>query len=247
MEKIEEKGYNNQIRKRNGWIGMERLQEIRAVIFDQDGLMFDTERISAEAWNLAGQEMGVVLEEEFLCTIRGMCLTDSNRRLAEVFGSDFDWQELRKRKREHYQRLLAENPLPVKRGLKELLAFLQEKGYKIAVATASGLDYTLGNLERAGVREYFDQIVTWDLVEHAKPDPEIFLKVAELLGELPEHCMVLEDSINGVEAGVRGGFYTVMVPDLTQPDAELKRRVTAVCESLEDVKNMLLQFSYAEL
>lgn len=222
---------------------MEWLREIRAVIFDQDGLMFDTERISAEAWNLAGQEMGVVLEEEFLCTIRGMCLTDSNRRLAEVFGSDLDWQELRKRKLGHYQRLLAENPLPVKRGLKELLAFLQEKGYKIAVATASGLKYTLGNLERAGVREYFGQIVTGDLVEHAKPDPEIFLKVAELLGELPEHCMVLEDSINGVEAGIRGGFYTVMVPDLTQPDAELKGRVTAVCESLEVVKN-LLQFIY---
>lgn len=224
---------------------MERLREIRAVIFDQDGLMFDTERISAAAWNLAGQEMGVVLEEEFLCTIRGMCLTDSNRRLAEVFDSGFDWQELRERKRGHYQRLLAENPLPVKRGLKELLAFLHEKGYKIAVATAGGLEYTLENLERAGVREYFSQIVTGDLVEHAKPDPEIFLKAAELLGELPEHCMVLEDSINGVEAGIKGGFYTVMVPDLTPPDVELKRRVTAVCESLADVQTMLLPFSQA--
>jgi len=225
--------------KETVWSRMEQLRGIRAVIFDQDGLMFDTERISSSAWNLAGQEMGVVLEEEFLCTIRGMCLADSNRRLAKKFGSDFHWQELRKRKLEHYQRLLAENPLPVKRGLKELLAFLQEKGYKIAVATASELDYTLENLERAGVRAYFGQIVTGDLVEHAKPDPAIFLKAAELLGELPQHCMVLEDSINGVEAGIRGGFYTVMIPDLTQPDAELKERVTAVCESLEDVKNIL--------
>ena len=77
------------------------------------------------------------------------------------------------------------------------------------------------------------------MVSHAKPNPEIFWKAAELLGEKPEDCLVLEDSLNGVEAGLRGGFVTVMVPDLTQPEEELKKRVYRVCSSLLEVKEML--------
>ena len=77
------------------------------------------------------------------------------------------------------------------------------------------------------------------MVVHAKPDPEVFLKSAEALGERPENCMVLEDSLNGLEAGLRGGFITVMVPDLTQPDEALRSRVDSVCSSLFQVKELL--------
>ena len=80
----------------------------------------------------------------------------------------------------------------------------------------------------------FDQTLAFD-----EPDPELFLKAAQALGQAPQNCLVLEDSLNGVQAGINGGFITIMVPDLTQPDEELKRRADAVCPSLFDVLSLL--------
>lgn len=97
------------------------------------------------------------------------------------------------------------------------------------------------NLERAGLTEFFSLMITGDMVQQAKPNPEIFLKAAEKMGEEPGHCLVLEDSLNGVEAGIQGGFVTIMVPDLTQPDQKLRSRVERVCDSLLEVRDWLME------
>lgn len=214
---------------------------MRAVIFDQDGLMFDTERISVEAWDLAGAEFGIHLEEEFLCTIRGMNHNTMKQRFFQVFGDTIDFEALRARKQQIFFRLVRERTVPVKPGLLELLEYFRQHGYKIALASASRKEYTMANLKEAGVESYFQFIITGDMVTQAKPDPEIFLTAARALGEAPEQCLVLEDSLNGVEAGLRGGFRTIMVPDLTQPDETLRKRVYAVCESLHQVRALLEQ------
>lgn len=208
---------------------------VKAVIFDQDGLMFDTERVSAKAWGMAGAEFHMHLEESFLKTIRGTNYEDAKKRFLAAFGNQVDFDRFRARKNEYYEKMLREQGVPVKPGLKELLSYLKEQGCPAAVGSASRLSYTERNLEETGIRTYFDCLVTGDMVSRAKPDPEIFLKAAVLLGEKPQHCLVLEDSLNGVEAGLAGGFVTVMVPDLTQPDENLKKRVYRVCDSLLDV------------
>ena len=95
------------------------------------------------------------------------------------------------------------------------------------------------NLKEVGIEDYFENIITGDMVEQAKPNPELFLKSAEVLQEAPENCVVLEDSLNGIEAGIRGGFVTIMVPDITQPDEELRGRISYVCASLHEVKALL--------
>lgn len=210
-------------------------RNIRGVIFDQDGLMFDTERISAESWRLAGEETGVVLKEEFLCTIRGMNRADAAARFHEVFEDKIDFEALRDRKNQYFRQILKERGVPVKPGLRELLAYLKAHDYKMILATASTKEYSMGNLKETGIDSYFSRIVSGDMVAHSKPDPEVFLRAAEALEEEPRHCMVLEDSLNGVEAGLKGGFVTVMVPDLTQPDEALRSRVAAVCGSLREV------------
>lgn len=216
---------------------MER--RVRGIIFDQDGLMYDTERISGECWGLAGQEFGFVPDEAFLSTIRGKNRADVAAQFRETVGDRIDFEELYGRKMEYFHQLLRERGVPVKPGLYELLAYLQDHGYKIVLATASTKEYSVNNLRETGIEQYFVHMVTGDMVAHAKPDPEVFLRAAREIGEEPEHCMVLEDSLNGVEAGLRGGFVTVMVPDLTQPDEALRARVDAVCGSLHDVIGVL--------
>ena len=212
---------------------------IHGVIFDQDGLLFDTERLSAVAWKLAGDELGFYLEESFLKTIRGANASDAARRFQETFGDRFDFWKLRARKQEHFLRILRENEMPVKPGARELLAYLNQEGYKVALATASGREYSMDNLRLAGIEEFFQEVITGDMVAEAKPNPEIFLKAAEALKEEPGRCLVLEDSLNGVEAGLKGGFVTIMVPDLTEPDEKLRGRVDQVCASLLDVRDWL--------
>ena len=212
---------------------------IKAVIFDQDGLMFDTERISGIAWHQAEKEWGIHLEESFLKTIRGMNHQDARIRFEEVFGDSVDFMAFRGKKQEIFEALLERDGIPVKPGLYELLEYLEAQKIPAALASASRMEYTERNLEKTGICRYFCHLVTGDMDSHAKPNPEIFWKAAELLGEKPEDCLVLEDSLNGVEAGLRGGFVTVMVPDLTQPEEELKKRVYRVCSSLLEVKEML--------
>lgn len=213
--------------------------KIKAVIFDQDGLMFDTERLMAEAWYLVGNEQGFQMNEAYLSSVRGMNHEDAKRRFEACFGTSHDFYAARQRKKELFMEILRERGLPVKPGLRELLIYLKAQGCKTALATASDKSYTLRNLKEAEIEPYFDFIISGDMVSHAKPDPEIFLQSAKALGEKPENCMVLEDSLNGVEAGIRGGFFTVMVPDMTQPDEVLKNRLSAVCESLFEVKERL--------
>ena len=190
---------------------------------------------------MAGNELGFHLEESFLCTIRGANANDAARRFKERFGDEYDFLKLRGRKQEIFVKMLREMEMPVKPGVKELLTYLREKGYKIAMATASAREYSMDNLRLAGIDEFFDHVITGDMVKEAKPNPEIFLKAAEALGEKPENCLVLEDSLNGVEAGIKGGFVTVMVPDLTQPDEELRQRVDRVCGSLLEVRDWLTE------
>lgn len=212
-------------------------RKITTVIFDQDGLMFDTERISAESWDAAAKELEweIELPESFLCTIRGMISADAERRFKEHFGEDFDYWTLRDCKSAHFIRMLRSRGVPVKPGLKELLDYLKKQEYKIVLATASNMDYSMTNLKEVGVDGYFDAFTTGDMVAHAKPDPEVFYKAADLVQESPEHCLVLEDSLNGVKAALTGGFHVIMVPDLTQPTPELREHADAVCDSLSGV------------
>lgn len=215
---------------------MEQMRrEIYAVIFDQDGLMFDTERLSLKCWRMVEADFGIHISEAFLATIRGMTWADALKRFKEEFGEGIDIEALRSEKMAYFMQMLRSEGVPVKKGLRELLAWLAKNGYKRVLATASSMDYTVTNLKDAGIEGYFENIISGDIVAHAKPDPEIFYKAAELIGERPEHCLVLEDSLNGVKAGLDGGFHVIMIPDLTQPTEEIRSRVDCICSSLLDV------------
>lgn len=209
--------------------------KIQAVIFDQDGLMFDTERLAAESWFQIGPGYGIHTDSEFLRGIRGCKPDKAKQACEERYGVLPNYDQFREEKRQYSYRWIEKNGVPVKKGLKELLVYLKDHGIKTAVATASSESWTQGNVTGAGVAEYFDHYIYGDMVKEAKPNPAIFLLAADRLGADPSGCVVLEDSFNGIRAAAAGGFIPVMVPDQDEPDEEIKKLYTACCNSLLDV------------
>ena len=212
---------------------------IEAVIFDMDGLMVDTERLARVFWLRAFEEFDARLTERQYLRIVGRTAVDSTATLKEMLGTDFPVEECRARMRELYYADIAENGIPVKAGLLELVDFLKAKAIGYAVATSTDRDITTRKLEITGLTSHFNTIVAGDEVTNGKPDPEIFLKAASLLGASPEKVVVLEDSLNGIRAAHAAKMIPIMVPDLIQPDDEIKSLAYAVVDSLYEGRELI--------
>ncbi len=128
--------------------------------------------------------------------------------------------------------------MPVKKGLFELLVFLRERSIKFTIATSSARKNGYF-LQKAGIAEYFGEIVTGDMISRGKPDPDIYLKACELIGMNPGDCIALEDSLMGIQSAHRAGLKPVMIPDLVPPDAETEKRLFARAGSLLEVIDLL--------
>lgn len=210
-------------------------RKIKAVIFDQDGLMFDTERLALEAWEMVAGAYHIHPDKDFFRDLKGTKQDKVKEALIRRYGTDIDYDAMFREKRRYSCQWVREHGVPVKPGLKELLAYLKAHGIMTAVATASSKEWTQGNVKSAGLDCYFDVYIYGDMVEEAKPDPAIFLLAARELGREPGECLVLEDSFNGIKAAAAGGFHPVMVPDQDEPDDGITRILAARCEVLSDV------------
>lgn len=209
-----------------------------AVIFDMDGLMFDTEPIWASCWPKTAIEFGVECMEGLADAMRGTNGAEAVSIIREWYGDEVDPKAFVDRFYEIANEALAHGA-EKKPGLDRLLEYLKIEGIPMAVASSSSREMIKANLIRGGILPYFDSIVSGIEVEHAKPYPDVFLKAADELGVPPQKSLVLEDSYNGVRAGFAGGFHTVMVPDLSEPTEEMERIATAIVLNLNDVVDML--------
>ena len=206
---------------------------IQAVIFDMDGLMFDTEKLLTRFWREAAKEFGFDMTMEHVLSIRSCAAPIAAPRLRGIFGEGFDYQRVRQRRIELMNAFIEENGIEIKKGLAELLQYLKENGYKIAVATATDKTRAYMYMEKAGVEGFFDEFVCNAMVEHGKPAPDIYIRACEVLGLPPQECIALEDSPNGIRSAYDAGCLPVMVPDLSQPDEETARLLYAKIESLD--------------
>ncbi len=213
---------------------------VKAVIFDMDGLMFDTERLSNLAWAETGQKTGhPEITEEFMNQFIGSNLRATRETFLRTFGEDFPFDELRAMRVKFVEDYVAEHGLPVKPGLYELIDFIKKQRLPMALATSTAEAKTRENLKMAGIEDVFDVMVCGDQVARSKPEPDIFLRAAELLGAAPEACLVLEDSLNGITAAYRAGMMPVMVPDLIPPTTEIEAMLFHKCNTLSDVIPLL--------
>ena len=188
-----------------------------AVVFDMDGVMFDSERIVQYSFNKAVEEMGYgLLGDENICFTLGMNRAGRKAYFKEKYGQDFPYDAFQERYSEIYKEYVKRNGLPVKPGLYEILEVLEKKGIPTAVATSSSRENALENLRRAGVLKKFRAVITGDMVREAKPDPEIYQKACACLDIEPEKAMALEDAPKGIIAAKRAGMYAVFVPDILE-------------------------------
>ena len=211
---------------------------VKGVIFDMDGLMFDTERLWDTLWTPCCQKLGMPdPPPDFYTSVRGLAGENLKRYIAKFFPGH-DPQKLLDAVWAMADERFAQG-VPCKPGLKELLPYLEEKGLPRIVASSSPRNMIEMNLQTTGVARYFHDVVCGTDVARSKPDPAIFLEAARRLDLDPRACLVLEDSFNGVRAGAAAGAVTVMVPDLAQPTKEIQKLYTRCCKDLFEVLALL--------
>lgn len=212
---------------------------IKAVIFDKDGTLHDTEKVYHRAWRMAAQQTGVPRIMEFVALCTGTNFAKTEQLWQEFYGDAFAFRPFWELRNKIYDDMIATEGLPIKSGAYELLDYLQDNGYKIGLATSTNAKRVQKHLELSDMKKYFDAVVTGDTVSRGKPAPDIFLITAEKLGADPAECMGVEDSFNGVRAVKAAGMYTVMAPDMIAPTQEILDIADACVDELVHIISIL--------
>ncbi len=209
--------------------------EIKLVIFDMDGLMFDTEKIYFRAWSKIMSQYNYKFDFEVYKKLMARNSHDMEIILKGLYGNEFEFEEINQKRRKEADEIIEFEGINHKKGLTNLLDFLDQNQIKKIVATSSAREKALRYLKKADVLDRFDNIVCGSDVTKSKPNPEIFEKAAEVYKTRKENCIVLEDSENGVRAAYNGNMKCIFIPDLVQATDEIKQKITIELSSLNDV------------
>lgn len=213
----------------------------KAVIFDMDGVIFDTEKLYRKYQLLEGKKLGVPRDVMVdACEhIAGGNKVSNKAVFESIVGRGIDYLQFRLRVLEGLDSHIKENGVELKPYVRETLKYLKEKGIRIGLATSTEKNRALGYLRDNKLDGYFDGFVFGDMVTHGKPAPEIYLKACDELGVLPEEAIAVEDSINGIKSAGLGGLYPVMVVDLIEPNDEVKPYAKQIYRSMDKLMELV--------
>ena len=209
-----------------------------SVIFDMDGVIFDSEKAVLGVWEEIASEWG--LRE--IGTVFVRCVGTTKTRTREILQEaypELNFDHFDQTVRERFLARYGGGRLPLKPGAREILTTLQKSGTALALASSTRTVTVRRELEEAGLLGCFSVVVGGDAVQRSKPDPEIFLEAAKRLGANPRDCFVIEDSFNGIRAAHAGGFRGIMVPDLLPPDEEMRDKAEIIVNNLWEAENYL--------
>lgn len=208
---------------------------IKAIIFDMDGLMIDSERVTFECYQERLKDMNLTMDEEFYKTLLGKPIKGIYQRFYDVYGNDFPIENVI----QDVHQLMAERfeteGVPVKKGLVELLHYLKDNNYKTIVATSSNRDRVDKILAQAKITEFFDDSICGDEVTKGKPNPEIFLKSCQKLGVNVDEAIVLEDSEAGIQASYDANIKVICIPDMKYPEKQYEEKTFKILKDLTEV------------
>lgn len=210
----------------------------RAVVFDMDGVLFDTEGVEYRAAGRIEREQNLPGVQAMILEALGMTQEKSVELFLKHFPSEEAYRAFEATLHRYYREAITPR-VPEKPGLRELLSYLKEKGLLVALATSSDLACVKRNFASSGIGPYFHTVVTGDRIAHSKPHPEIYLAAASALGVPPWQCVAVEDSFAGVRSAHGAGMQTVMVPDLLAPTGEILSLCCGQAPSLDQVIPLL--------
>ncbi|OUR73646.1 hypothetical protein A9Q78_02945 [Methylophaga sp. 41_12_T18] len=218
------------------------MKNFQAAIFDMDGLLLDSEPLAKKAFDTICEQYGLGDMSDVFMRFVGTNTAKGNAIIKEALNGAVDAELFNATWRGLYGSWVKDDPVPLKQGVKEVLAHLKSHNISMAVATSSKTAIAEHKLRKSAVLDYFEIVIGGDQLTHSKPDPEIFLKAATSLSCEPTRCIAFEDSPNGVKSAVSAGMTVVQVPDLIAPDTELLKLEHIVLDTISDV----LEFDFEQ-
>lgn len=205
---------------------------VNAVVFDMDGVIFDSERLVVECWKETADKYGIKGVEEACKECLGLNRQASKEKWLLRYGEDFPYDIYKLEMSDLYHKRAREGALQMKKGVVELLSALKNANVKVALASSTREQVVISQLTDAGIIDYFDKIVCGDMVTNSKPHPEIFLKACEGLQVEPKVAFAIEDSYNGIRAAYAANMKPIMVPDMAEPTTEMEELSEIILPSL---------------
>lgn len=211
------------------------MRVIKGVVFDMDGVIFDSERLVVLCWQEIAKKYHIANIEAPCRACLGMNREATKQYFLNVYGENFPYDTYKQEMSDLYHSRYSGGRLPLKSGIREILFWLQANKIPVAVASSTRRVVVEAELRDAGLLPYFNQVICGDMVSHSKPDPEIFLTACEKLGVDPTYTIAVEDSYNGIRAAFAAQMIPVMIPDQVPPTEEMQKKAELILENLNDL------------
>lgn len=219
--------------------GKNGVVQCQGVVFDMDGVLFDSETLVLQCWELTAQRHHI---PDITATCRkclGTNAAASRQLFLETYGIDFPYDDYKKEMSALYWQCVKNGKLQVKPGVRELVMALHQNGWKVGIASSTRKCVIEQQLDIFGIKEYFDQIIGGDMVQQSKPAPDIYQRACRALQIMPKAAYAVEDSYHGIFAAYRAGMRPIMIPDLLPPTPEMEKMADHIFSDMQQFHRFL--------
>lgn len=214
---------------------------MQCVVFDMDGVLFDSEALVLHSWEQTAEIHGIPDVREVCLRCLGTNAEKSRQLFLEKYGADFPYDTYKTEMSARYWENVGEGKLALKPGVREILDALRQHGWKTAIASSTRTAVVREEMQHFGLEQMFHEIIGGDMVRRSKPDPEIYLTACRALDADPAETYAVEDSYNGIRAAAAAGMRPVMIPDLLPPTPEIERLTEQIFPSMAEFQQFLFQ------